>query len=59
MGLFDKLKGELIDIVEWLDPSNDTLVFRFIREHDDNEIKNGDFLWIREMFILITVLLLR
>ncbi len=48
MGLFNKLKGELIDIVEWLDPSNDTLVFRFRREHDDNEIKNGAKLICRE-----------
>ena len=48
MGLFNKLKGELIDIVEWLDPSNDTLVFRFRREHDDNEIKNGAKLVCRE-----------
>ena len=48
MGLLNKLKGELIDIVEWLDPSNDTLVFRFRREHDDNEIKNGAKLVCRE-----------
>jgi len=48
MGLLNKLKGELIDIVEWLDPSNDTLVFRFRREHDDNEIKNGAKLICRE-----------
>ena len=26
MGLWDKLKGELIDIIEWLDDSRDTIV---------------------------------
>ena len=39
MGLFSKLRGEFIDIIEWLDPSNDTLVYRF--ERYQNEIKNG------------------
>ena len=37
MSLWNKLKGEFIDIVEWLDDSKDTLVHRF-RRHD-NEIK--------------------
>ena len=46
MGLFDKLKGEFIDIVEWLDPTNDTLVYRF--ERYQNEIKNGAKLTVRE-----------
>lgn len=48
MGLFDKLKGELIDIIEWLDSTNDTMVFRFVRGHNDNEIKNGAKLVCRE-----------
>ena len=46
MGIWDKLKGELIDIIEWLDPSNDTLVFRF--ERYGNEIKYGAQLIVRE-----------
>jgi len=46
MGLWDKLKGELIDIVEWLDDSHDTLVYRF--ERYDNEIKYGAKLVVRE-----------
>jgi len=29
MGLIDKLRGELIDIIEWLDDSRDTMVYRF------------------------------
>ena len=31
MGLFDVLRGELIDIIEWIDDSNRTLVWRFPR----------------------------
>lgn len=46
MGLFDKLRGEFIDIIEWLDASNDTLVYRFNRYQ--NEIKNGAKLTVRE-----------
>ncbi|MBL3655596.1 SPFH domain-containing protein [Fulvivirga sediminis] len=46
MGWFDSLKNELIDIIEWLDDSNDTLVHRF--ERHDNEIKNGAQLIVRE-----------
>ena len=44
--LWDKLKGELIDIVEWIDQTNDTLVYRFQRY--GNEIKNGAKLIVRE-----------
>jgi len=46
MGLFDKIRGEFIDIIEWLDDSNDTLVYRF--ERYQNEIKNGAKLAVRE-----------
>ncbi|MDG4833816.1 SPFH domain-containing protein [Solwaraspora sp. WMMD1047] len=46
MGLFGKLRGELIDIIEWLDDSRDTLVWRFPRH--DNEIKMGARLVVRE-----------
>ncbi|HYJ78618.1 MAG TPA: SPFH domain-containing protein [Longimicrobiaceae bacterium] len=45
MGLWDFVKTELIDIVEWLDDSGDTLVYRF--ERHDNEIKNGAQLIVR------------
>ncbi len=46
MALWDKLKGELIDIVQWLDDSNDTLIYRFPRYN--NEIKHGARLVVRE-----------
>jgi membrane protease subunit (stomatin/prohibitin family) len=46
MGLVDKLRGEFIDIIEWLDDSRDTIVWRFPRQ--DNEIKMGAKLTVRE-----------
>src|SRR3954468_1888616 len=46
MGLMDKLRGEFIDIIEWLDDSRDTLVWRFPRY--ENEIKMGAKLVVRE-----------
>jgi len=46
MGIFNKLRGEFIDIIEWLDDSNDTMVYRF--ERYQNEIKNGAKLTVRE-----------
>ncbi len=50
MGIFDeikkKLSHEFIDIVEWLDSSNDTIVHRF--ERYQNEIKNNAQLIVRE-----------
>jgi len=45
MGLFSKLRGELIDIIEWVDDSRHTLVWRFPRYQ--NEIKNGAQLIVR------------
>jgi len=46
MAIWDKLRGELIDIIEWLDPSQDTMVYRF--ERHGNEIKYGAKLTVRE-----------
>ncbi|MDM4719389.1 SPFH domain-containing protein [Micromonospora sp. WMMA1363] len=46
MGLMDKLRGEFVDIVEWLDDSRDTIVWRFSRYQ--NEIKMGAQLVVRE-----------
>ncbi|MGC9670291.1 SPFH domain-containing protein [Planosporangium sp. 12N6] len=42
----DKIRGQFIDIVEWLDASRDTIVWRFPRH--DNEIKMGAQLTVRE-----------
>ncbi len=50
MGLFDsfmnKAKGQFIDVIEWVDDSRDTVVWKFPRY--DNEIKNGAQLIVRE-----------
>ncbi len=45
MGFVAKLRGELIDVVEWVDDSRHTLVWRFPRYH--NQIKNGAQLIVR------------
>ncbi|GAB3854678.1 SPFH domain-containing protein [Dactylosporangium cerinum] len=46
MGLWDKIQGEFVDIIEWLDDSRDTIVWRFPRYQ--NEIKMGAQLIVRE-----------
>ncbi|MEE9394181.1 MAG: SPFH domain-containing protein [Planctomycetota bacterium] len=46
MGIWDKIRGELVDIIEWLDDAGDTLVHRF--ERYGNEIKDGAQLVVRE-----------
>lgn len=51
MGIFDKLKNEFIDIIEWKDDSGDTLVWRFPRFQD--EIKNGAKLTVRESQVAV------
>ncbi len=47
MGLWDKLRGELIDIIEWTEPpGSELLAYRFPRYQ--NEIKMGAKLTVRE-----------
>ncbi|MHC5111891.1 MAG: SPFH domain-containing protein [Planctomycetota bacterium] len=53
MGLLDKLRGELVDIVEWIDHTSNTLVWRFPRYH--NQIKNGAQLIVRPGQIAVFV----
>ena len=48
-----KLSHEFIDIVEWLDSSDDTIVHRF--ERYQNEIKNGAKLIVREGQVAVFV----
>ncbi len=45
MGIFDKLRAEFVDIVEWIDDTRHTLVWRFARYH--NQIKHGAQLIVR------------
>lgn len=44
--VFKKLLGEFVDVIEWLDDSPDTMVWRF--ERHGNEIKYGAKLTVRE-----------
>lgn len=54
MSLIQKLKGELIDIIQWTEPAdNDILAYRFPRY--DNEIKNGAKLTVREGQVAVFV----
>jgi membrane protease subunit (stomatin/prohibitin family) len=46
MGIFNALKSQLIDVIEWLDETSDTMVYRFYRP--ENEIMNGARLVVRE-----------
>lgn len=45
MGLFDKVMGQFVDIIEWFDPTDDTIAYRF--ERHNNEIKMGAQLTVR------------
>ena len=53
MGLWDKIKHELIDIIEWTDESSNTMVWKFPRFQ--NEIKNGAQLTVRESQLAVLV----
>lgn len=46
MGLFDKLRNEFIDIIQWESNGNDTMLWKFPRYN--NEIKMGAQLTVRE-----------
>lgn len=53
MGLFNKMKNEFIDIVEWLDDTNNTIVHRF--ERYQNEIKMNAKLTVRESQVAVFI----
>ena len=46
MGLFNFIRGQFIDVIEWVDPSRDTLIYKFPDE--DKEVKMGAQLTVRE-----------
>ncbi|HVE87699.1 MAG TPA: SPFH domain-containing protein [Myxococcales bacterium] len=46
MGLFESAKKQFIEVIEWTEPSDDILAYRF--PVADNEIKNGAKLTVRE-----------
>jgi membrane protease subunit (stomatin/prohibitin family) len=51
MSFFDRLLNEFIDVIEWVDNSQDTLVYKFPR--NDNAIKMGAKLIVRESQLAI------
>jgi membrane protease subunit (stomatin/prohibitin family) len=53
VGLIDRIRGELIDIVEWTDDTRDTIVWRFPRH--ENEIKMNAKLVVREGQVAVFV----
>ncbi len=53
MGLFDWIGGQFIDVIEWLDDSHDTMVYRFPRH--GNEIKYGAKLTVRESQVAVFI----
>ncbi|PWJ55536.1 membrane protease subunit (stomatin/prohibitin family) [Dyadobacter jejuensis] len=46
MGLFDFIRNELIEVIDWVDPTTDTLIWKF--QDSGNNIKNGAKLTVRE-----------
>ena len=53
MGLFSKLAGQLIDVIEWKDNSADTMVYRYDR--NGKEIMMGAQLTVRESQVAVFV----
>jgi membrane protease subunit (stomatin/prohibitin family) len=53
VGLFDKLRGEFIDVIEWVDSSPDTLAYRFPTHN--REIQMGSSLIVRESQMAVFV----
>ena len=53
MGLWEKIRGEFIDIIDFTDSTNDTMIYRFDRHN--NEIKYGAQLTVRESQVAVFV----
>lgn len=53
MGLFSFIKGQFIDVIEWVDPARDTIVWKFPDE--DKEVKMGAQLTVRESQVALLI----
>ena len=53
MGLLSWLFGQFIDVIDWTDDSQDTMLYRFNRQ--GNEIKYGAKLTVRQFQIAVFV----
>ena len=53
MSIFSKLRGQFIDVIEWVDPSDKVMVYRY--EDNNREIMMGAQLTVRESQVAIFV----
>lgn len=51
MGLFDFIKGEFIEVIDWVDDTNDTVIYKF--PDKGNKINNGAQLTVRESQVAV------
>lgn len=53
MGLFDFIRGQFIDVIEWVDGSRDTIIWKF--PDQDKEVKMGAQLTVRESQVALMI----
>lgn len=53
MGLFDFIRGQFIDVIEWVDASRDTIIHKF--PDQDKEVKMGAQLTVRESQVALMI----
>ncbi|HEX7997331.1 MAG TPA: SPFH domain-containing protein [Pyrinomonadaceae bacterium] len=53
MGIFDAIRAQFIEVIEWLDDSGNTMLYRF--PVHNQEIKNGAKLTVRESQVAVFV----
>ncbi len=51
MGLFDFIKNEFVEVIDWVDDSNDTVIYKF--PDKGNKIMNGAQLTVRESQVAV------
>ena len=51
MGLFDFIKNEFVEVIDWTDDSNDTVIYKF--PDKGNKIMNGAQLTVRESQVAV------
>lgn len=48
MGLLDVVKDQFLDVIEYVDESNKLIVAKYQRESENNELKQGSKVIVRE-----------
>lgn len=51
MGIFDFIRNEFIEVIEWVDNTTDTVIWKF--QDKGNDIKNGAKLTVRESQVVV------